>query len=138
MVEGVDKNGQRDFEGESLSHDGMNLLGKAGGELAKGRFDGFAKALKWKGFVRSMGPGTVALAGSLLPVAGGGGEEFLPRVVRVAGIGAEHTAFGQVRSQGQPAAARRGPARQLLLRPAHGLLRAVDAAVSQPWCAASC
>lgn len=132
----MDKNEQRDFEDESLSHDGMNLLGKAGGELAKGRFDGFAKALKWKGFVRSMRPGTVALAGSLLPVAGG--EEFLPRVVRVAGIGVEHTAFGQVRSQGQPAAARRGPARQLLLRPAHGLLRAVDAAVSQPWCAASC
>ena len=45
-------------------------------------------------------------------------------------------ARGRAGVLGQPAAARRGPARQLLLRSAHGLLRAVDAAVSQP-CAAS-
>ena len=35
---------------------GVNLLGKAGHELAKARFDGFAKMLKREGFVRLVEP----------------------------------------------------------------------------------
>ena len=88
----MDENKQRNFEDESLGRDRMNLLWKAGGKLVKGRFDGFAKVLEQIVFVRGMGPGAVALAGGLLPVAGG--EEFLPRVVRVAGIDIEYAAFG--------------------------------------------
>ena len=66
----MDEIKQRHFEDKSLGRDRMNLLGKADGKLAKGRFDGFAKVLEQIVFVWGMGPGAVALAaGRLLVVA---------------------------------------------------------------------
>ena len=81
----------------------MNLLGKAGCQLAKTGFGGFAKVLDQKVFVRRMGSGAVLLAGRLLAVTGGRFEEVFPHVVRVAGIGVQHAAFGQVRGHCPPA-----------------------------------
>ena len=65
----------------------MNLLGEAGGELAEAGFDGFAKVLQQKGFVRGTRAGTVLLAGRLLAAAGGFFKQAFPGVIRVAGVG---------------------------------------------------
>ena len=82
-----------------MGRNGVNLFGKAGGELAESRFDSFAKVPKQEILVRRVGPGAVALSSGLLPVAGRFGEQVFPAVVGVAGIGVKHAAFGQVRGQ---------------------------------------
>ena len=99
MVEGVHEDEEGDFKDESLGRDGVNLFGKAGGELAESRFDGFAKVPKQEIFVRRVRLGAVALSGGLLPIAGCFGEQVFPGVVRVTGVGVEHAALGQVRGQ---------------------------------------
>jgi len=80
----VNEDKEGNFEDESLGCDGVNLFGKAGSELAEGGFNGFAKVLKQKGFVRRVGQGTIALAGGPLPIAGRFGEQVFPAVVGVA------------------------------------------------------
>ena len=79
------------------------MLGKAGRELAEVRFDGFAKVLKPKGFVRLMGPPAVLFARCLLAAAGRFLEYVLGYVIGVARVGVADAAFGQV--LGQAAAA---------------------------------
>lgn len=43
LVKGVDKNAEGEFEHVASRRHGVNLFGKASGELTKGRFDALAK-----------------------------------------------------------------------------------------------
>jgi len=45
LVEGVSKDEEHKFEHETRRRGGVNLLGKAGRELAEARLDAFAKVL---------------------------------------------------------------------------------------------
>ena len=87
MVKSVDENKEHEFEYETRGRNGVNLLGKAGGELTEAGFDGFAKVLLQKGFARGTRAGAVLLAGRLLAAAGGFFKQVFPGVIRVAGIG---------------------------------------------------
>ena len=78
----------------------MNLLGEPGRQLAKAGFDGLAKVLKQIVFVWFVGPGAVLFTGRLLAVARRFLEEVFAYVVRVARIGVQDAAFGQVRGHG--------------------------------------
>ena len=76
----------------------MNLLGKAGCELAERGFDALSKVLNQIGLCRMMGALTVLLPGRLLLIARGFLEHVFTHVIRVAGIGVLGAAFGQVGS----------------------------------------
>ena len=99
MVQRVDEDEKHEFEHKTGGRDGVKLLGKTGRELTETSFDGLAKVLQQKGFVRLMGTGTILFAGRLLAVAGRFFEQVFPGVVRVAGVGVQDAAFGQVRAQ---------------------------------------
>ena len=63
----MNKDEEHEFEHETRGRGGVNLLGKAGHELAKARFDDFAKVLKQEGFARLVEPPAVLFA-RCLPV----------------------------------------------------------------------
>ena len=95
MVEGMGEDEEHEFEHETRGRGGVNLLGKAGRELAEACFDGFTKVLKQKGFVRLVRPPAILFARRLLAAAGRFLKHVFGHVVGVAGIGVEDAAFGQ-------------------------------------------
>ena len=99
MVKSVDENKEHVFEYETRGRNGVNLLGKASDELAEAGFDGFAKVLLHKYLARGTRAEAVLLAGRLLAAAGSFFRQVFPGVIRVAGVGVQDAAFGQVRGQ---------------------------------------
>ena len=85
----MSKNEEGDFQGEPGSCDGVNLLGKPGGELTERRLNAFTKILNeraWRWMVRLF---AVLSAGSLLLAAASLVEQVLGHVVGVVGISIE-------------------------------------------------
>ena len=60
LVEGVNKNEEGQLEDESGGGNGVNVLGEAGGELAEGRFNAFAKVLNQSIESKSVAPANAA------------------------------------------------------------------------------
>ncbi|TFZ64197.1 hypothetical protein E4631_19530 [Hymenobacter sp. UV11] len=90
------KNKEGDFQGKSLGRDRVNLLGKAGGHLTECGFNAFTKVLYQKALCEMMRPFAVLAARTLLLTAAGLVEEVFGYIIRIAGIGVEDTAGGQV------------------------------------------
>jgi hypothetical protein len=84
LVEGVSEDEEHEFEHETHGRGSVNVLGQAGRELAKTRFNGFANVLQQKVFVRFVGPQAVLFAGRLLAAARGLFEHVFGHVVGVA------------------------------------------------------
>lgn len=92
----MDENGEDEFEDESNRRHGMNMLGKASGELTEIRFNAFAKILNQKALGRRMWPFAAGLAGGELLPAGGLGIHVFQGVIGVGVVGVKQAAVGQI------------------------------------------